>query len=230
MTINLIADSTVASAPNGFSAAIQSAANILDQAFTDNITINIRYGWGSFNNVVDPSLTGSSGAYANALAGITVSYATVKSWLQADATSANDAAAVASLPATNASFPGGNNNFFVTSAQERALGQSVAANTLDGAIAFGTGVSSSFWIPIALHEITHAMGRVSLHYESNPVILDMFRYDAAGHFQWTEGASSASPSYFSINGGQTDLADFGRTSDYSDFLNTGVQGRERFIQ
>jgi hypothetical protein len=29
--------------------------------------------------------------------------------------------------------------------------------------------------------------------------------------------------YFSINGGRTDLADFGRTSDYSDFLNSGVQ-------
>jgi len=57
-----------------------------------------------------------------------------------------------------------------------------------------------------------------------PVIADWFRYDAAGHFQWTEGNNSASPSYFSIDDGATRIADFGQTSDYSDYLNSGVQG------
>jgi hypothetical protein len=197
---------------------------MIEQAFTDNITINIRYGWGSANNVVDPKLINSGGAYAQVLAGDTVSYSTLRSWLVADASSAQDTTAVNSLTA-NLTFPNGNTNFFVPSAEEKALGHFTgSSNTTDGYVAFGTAVPANSWTNVALHEITHAMGRVTLHYESGPVILDMFRYDAPGHFQWTEGASSAAASYFSVNGGQTDLADFGRTSDYSDFLNSGVQG------
>src|SRR2546429_188383 len=102
MIINLIPDTSVASAPFGFTTAIRSAATILEQAFSDSITLNIRYGWGSANNV-----------------------------------------------------------------------------------------------------------------------LDMFRYDGVNHFQWIEGSSSAARSYFSIDSGQTRLADFGVYSDYSDFLNPG---------
>ena len=37
-------------------------------------------------------------------------------------------------------------------------------------------------------------------------------------------ATRQSPAYFSIDGGNTKLADFGQTSDPSDFLNSGVQG------
>src|SRR4029079_9923306 len=40
-TINMIADSSVASAPAGFTAAVAAAANMLQQTFSDNITINI---------------------------------------------------------------------------------------------------------------------------------------------------------------------------------------------
>src|SRR5207245_2670034 len=46
--ISLIADASVAAnAPAGFTAAMQTAANLLQQVFSDNITINLRYGWGS---------------------------------------------------------------------------------------------------------------------------------------------------------------------------------------
>ena len=38
------------------------------------------------------------------------------------------------------------------------------------------------------------------------------------------GASTASPAYFSVDGGNTKLADYGQISDPSDFLNSGVQG------
>jgi hypothetical protein len=99
-------------------------------------------------------------------------------------------------------------------------------STIDGSTAFGTAISLSNLVPVALHELTHAMARLTLHYTpgSTPVMADWFRFDGPGHFQWTEGSSSASPSYFSIDNGTTDLADFGRTSDYSDFWNSGVQG------
>ena len=38
------------------------------------------------------------------------------------------------------------------------------------------------------------------------------------------GASTASAAYFSVDGGNTKLADYGQNSDPSDFLNSGVQG------
>jgi hypothetical protein len=43
--------------------------------------------------------------------------------------------------------------------------------------------------------------------------MDLFRYNAPGQFQWAQGQ----PAYLSINGGQTDLANFDTTLDYGDF-------------
>ena len=232
MIINLIADSTVASAPSGFAAAMQTAADLIGHAFSDNITINLRYGWGSFFNVVDPNLTGSGGAYANANQSIvsSVSYATARGWLAGSSTSADDASSVASLPANSGGLPGGDPaGIFVTSAQERAFGVfGGAANAIDGAVAFGTAVASQNWVSVALHEMTHAIGRVSLHYEPAPVLLDLFRFDAPGHLQWTEGNTTAAPAYFSANGGTTNLANYDTTSDYSDFLNDGSAPNDAF--
>src|ERR1700736_5031919 len=39
-----------------------------------------------------------------------------------------------------------------------------------------------------------------------------------------DGNDTATAAYFSVDGGNTKLADFGQTSDPSDFLNSGVQG------
>ena len=130
------------------------------------------------------------------------------------------------MPNDSSFFPGGANNFYVANAQLRALGQLGDNSTIDGSAAFGTGINLSDLVNVAVHELTHAMGRITLHYSpgTTPVLADWFRFDAPGHFQWGEGSSSASPSYFSIDNGNTDLADFGQTSDYSDLLNSGVQG------
>ena len=224
MIINLIADSSVASAATGFAAAIRTAANVIQAAFTDNITLNIRYGWGSFNNVADPSLTGSGGAYAGNTNGTYVSYATTKSWLSSNASSSDDATALASLPASNASLPS-TSSFFVSSAQQKAFGTYTGlAGAIDGMVAFGTGISSGSWIPVALHEITHAMGRTTGYYEGAPVISDLFRYDTPGHYQWTGGTAAS----FSINGGTTVLAHFDTTSDYGDLVNDSLAPNDSY--
>lgn len=54
MQIDLIADLSVNLAPSGFTAAIQEAADIIEQDFSGSFTVNIRYGWGTWDNVVDP--------------------------------------------------------------------------------------------------------------------------------------------------------------------------------
>jgi hypothetical protein len=115
MIINLIPDSSVAQAPSGFTAAVQAAANNFDQTFIDNITINVRYGWGTLNGVVDTnSLIGSAGAEGESF-GDDVAYSTVKSWLTAGARSSDDSTALGSLRGPVST------SVFVGSAQEKAL-------------------------------------------------------------------------------------------------------------
>src|SRR5205085_4608183 len=48
--LNLIPDDSVGSASAEFKAALWAAADILERTMSDNITLNIRYGWGSYEN------------------------------------------------------------------------------------------------------------------------------------------------------------------------------------
>ena len=83
---------------------------------------------------------------------------------------------------------------------------------------WGLKFPANLLVGAALHELTHAMGR-----EPGAGPFDLFRYTSPGNHLFTSG-STAVPAYFSIDGGNTKLADFGQTSDASDFLTTGVQG------
>jgi hypothetical protein len=76
-------------------------------------------------------------------------------------------------------------------------------------------------VGVALHELTHAMGRVP--YGPQPDIFDLFRFTSPGARLFLNGAT-APAAYFSLDGGTTKVADYGQTSDASDFLNSGVQG------
>jgi hypothetical protein len=95
------------------------------------------------------------------------------------------------------------------------------ANTDDGSMTFATDINPDLLVGVALHEFTHALGRVP--YGPQPDIFDLFRFTAPGErlFQFGNHASAA---YFSVDGGNTKLADYGQNSDPSDFLNSGVQG------
>ena len=213
MQINLIADASVSSAPAGFTAAIEQAASILEQDFSGNFTVNIRYGWGTWDNQVDLGLAGCNGAEGGPVNGTMVSYQTLKSWLTTAGTSPDQKLAYASLPSSTSSFPGGDTTFYVSSAQEKALGvYTGSSSTVDGAIGFGTASSPSFWLEAALHEICHAMGRTTDFYAGDPTIQDLFRYSSTGQYNWT----GYQPSYLSFNGGQTVAANFSTVSDYAD--------------
>jgi hypothetical protein len=212
--INLIPDSSVSSAPAGFTAAIEEAASIIEQDFSGSFTVNIRYGWGTWDNQVDPGLAGANGAEGGPVNGTVVSYQTLESWLTNAGTSPDQEMAYASLPSNTSSFPGGQTSFYVSSAQEKALGVYVGSSTaVDGAIGFGTAASPSFWLEAALHEICHALGRTTDYYAGDPTIMDLFRYSEPGQYSWT----GYEPSYLSFNGGTTVAANFSTVSDYADF-------------
>jgi hypothetical protein len=123
----------------------------------------------------------------------------------------DDNTSVASLP--NTSSLEGHSSFFVANAQLNAFG-TTTSGAADGGVGMGTNFTGNVLISGALHEITHAMGRIA------GSSLDVFRFneDHSGNHVFG-GAIPATPAYFSINGGGTNLADFGISSDPGDFLN-----------
>jgi FG-GAP-like repeat len=221
MQITLVPDGSIAFAPAGLTAAVEAAAAVFEQDFPGDYEVNISYGWGTFDDAPSQVLT-NAGSGVFSLGGGTfslVSYSQLKSWLTTNAASTAQIAAVASLPASDASFPDDANSFFVSRAEEKALGVfSGDAGALDGSIGFNIGDASqpADWEPAALCEIAHALGWGTVAQGGSvPEVADLFRYSSPGAYQWTSGQ----PAYFSINGGATDLADFSTSFDQTLFTN-----------
>jgi len=238
LTINLTYDSTVAALPYASSAesATQYAAQQIENLFSDNMTINI-------NVVASPNAFGGSG-YSYSFSS---SYAAIRSDLIATATTPTDATAYASLPLSP--DPTGGGNFLIPTVEEKALGLIPANSTgNDGTFTFGSNVNWTFdpnnraisgesdFIGVAEHEITEIMGRnLSLNQGSPPLYrpVDLFRYSAPGVRNFNPNATNT---YFSIDGGVTDLMDYptGTEGDWAPGLTdafdaASVQGTENDI-
>src|SRR5882757_4091997 len=212
MTINLefdVAAMAATPAAAAFRAGIQQAASILSAAITDTITINL---------AIDYSGTGG-GAAAGPVSGAFVNYSTVRADL------ANSAAK--GDPTFNAlptgSTIGGQSQVAVWDAQLKAMGLALPSNYsgVDGDATFATDIQPSLLVGVALHELTHALGRVP--YGPQPDIFDFYRFTSTGAQLFSDNIPALA-AYFSVDGGYTKIADYGRTSDPSDFLNSGVQG------
>ena len=208
-TINLLYDAAAMAAPQSFRDTIQQAANLLAASISDHITVNIK---------IDYSGTGG-GAAAGPDAGLYEPYSLVRSNLIANV-SAGDPV-FNSLPAGTSIQ--GQSQVAVWNAQLKLWGllSPNDATTDDGSATFATDINSNLLLGVALHELTHAMGRVP--YGPQPDIFDLFRFTSSG-VRLFNGAATAPAAYFSLDNGVTRLADYGKTSDSSDFLNSGIQG------
>ena len=230
--INLIWDESVDLAPVAFKQAVQTAASFFDALITSPITVNIEVGWGEARDtVLGLGLLGE--AYATT--GLFRSFNQYKTALAANATSSVIQSAVDNLV-----DPG--RQIFVPGAQAKALGQLAAdAPLTDGAIGFASNPMLYTYDPgnravagkidligLAQHEITHALGRIS--YSWGTTGFDLYRYSAPG--AWATASSGST--YFSVDGGQTNLGTFSMTGDPADwgpamasdvqaaFLGTGI--------
>jgi hypothetical protein len=213
MQINLLYDANALAAPQSFRDAIQAAANILDSTFVDNIAINIAIGYGELT--LDGSTTTlTKGSAAAGPENYDIrSYSTVRSALLNSA-APGVISAVRALP-TGFAFQG-HSWIQVWSAEEKALGLTASdPGIVDGAAGFATNIPTRLLVGVALHELTHAMGRVP---DSMPDIFEFYRFTSPG-VRLIDGDSSAPAAYFSLDNGATHLADYGQTSDSSDFLN-----------
>jgi hypothetical protein len=219
MQITLVPDNSIASAPPGFTAAVEAGVSVFEQDFPGNYNVNITYGWGTFDNSPLAALTTPGDTVFSVGGAIStfVSYPELKDWLTANAVSSAQITAVASLPASDASFPGDADTFSISYAEEKALGVFGAdTGEIDGSIGFNIGDAGdpAEWEAAALTEIAHALGWNSIAQDGSvPSVADLFRYSSTGEYEWTSGQ----PAYFSIDGGNTDLADFSTTFDQTLF-------------
>ena len=209
MNINIEFDANALAAPAPFRNAVLTAASMIDAVLTDNITINIAVGYGE----IDGTPVSSTSAEGGPSSGQFYSYSQIRSLLVADASTGDTT--FNSLPV--GSSIQGQTQVAVWYAEEKALGLRGANDpAIDGYVGFGTGIPTSLLVGVVLHEIGHAMGRVP--FGPQPDIFDLFRFTSPGTRLFS-GAATAPPAYFSVNGGVTDIADYGQTSDSSDFLN-----------
>ena len=206
LQINLVWGSNVSGAPATFQAGIIKAAQMLCDALSNKVVLNINI-----------SYTGTGGgADAGPTNGTTLAYSTVVANLKSHAASGDTT--FNGLP--SGTTIQGQSQVLVFEAQLKLWGLAPSTAT-DGQAIFATDINPSLLPGVALHELTHALGRVP--YGPTPDIFDLFRYSSTGTLLFSSAIPSAS-AYFSLDGGKTKIADYGKNSDPSDFLNTGVQG------
>ena len=238
LVIDVKYDSTVNGAPIGFTAAVTAAVDSLESMFTNNVTLTIAVGWGEVNGqtITAPGVVGQSTSNGDLL-----SYTTVRDALRANQTSADQIAAAASLPVSDPTGGAGTRDFYVSQAQEKALGIAVPyPSATDGAIGLAALSNYTFdpnnraapgqfdAIGVLEHEFTEVMGRTGALgvYDGAGIYtpLDLFRYttnsQGAVVRQLAPGAGS-----FSVDG-QTLLTQYNNPvsgGDATDWV-TSLQG------
>lgn len=207
--------SSITSDPNAASieGTINSAIAFYETTFSDSVTVNITF------NETSSGLGSSSTSFEN------VAYSVYLAALTADATSANDATALAHLGPGPANPVNGDPSINVKTANLRAVG--LPANVPeDGSIDLNThitdvgspGTSGQYSLfATTEHEINEVLGLGSAL--PSPLFgtifpEDLFRYDAAGNRSFT--TSSTAQAYLSIDS-TTHLAQFDNQNDGGDF-------------
>ncbi len=235
LVINVIYDSSVANAPAGFTAAIAAVVSFYESHFTNPVTITVDVGYGEIDG--QPLGSGALGESETFLT--SVSYADLRSALVASANAIGDPAAVATLP--TASPVSG--QFWVPTAEAKALGLMDASTSVDGYVGFsnipnlfayndsnGVPASQYDFFGVVAHEFSEVMGRQMLDGQNfygaagyEP--LDLFHYSAPG----VRDFSGTTPGYASADGGQTALDHFNTNpgGDFGDWA--GSAGHDAFL-
>jgi hypothetical protein len=218
-------DSTITSDPNAatIEATLNAAIQVYENYFADPITVNIY-----FEEMT--SGLGESSTYYN-----TISYSSYRSSLQSHATTSNDFTALATLPNGSNNPVNGNSSLYVTTANARALGYSASVQ-YDSTIGLNTSICNLSrtsinpndydLMAVASHEMDEALGIGSvLNTSTNGIASptgpvrgsDLYRYATPGVRSFNENLNATA--YFSIDGGNTDLAQWSQVAggDFNDW-------------
>jgi FG-GAP-like repeat len=237
LIINVSYDSSVNGAPSAFTTAFAAAVQFLENTFTNPITVNIDVGFGEIgpnNTPLGSNALGESNTFFNHY-----TYTQVRSALVADTSSADQVSAGNSLPAAD---PTNGGNYWVATAEAKALGLMGPSNAVDGYIGFSSSLPFTYddsngvaagtydFNGVALHELTEVLGREL--FVGNDGIgsnsftpLDLFHYSSNG----VRDFSGTAAGYFSPNGGTSNLDSFNTNpnGDFGDWASSA--GNDSFL-
>ena len=234
--LNVIYDASAANAPADFKAAVASAVAFFQNNFTDAVTLNIAVGWGEVNGqALSPGALGENISFIS-----NYSYTDLRAALTAHATSAIDASAVASLPATD---PTGGGFLWAPQGEAKALGLPTGggldgfvgfrstANTFDFDESDGVTAGRYDFFSVFVHEITEIMGRQMLDGQTvggqanSYEPLDLFHFSASGVRIFAGGVAG----YFSADNGVTNIDNFNTLAggDFGDWAASA--GQDSFL-
>jgi hypothetical protein len=109
-------------------------------------------------------------------------------------------------------------NFWVSSSVGACFG--LFTNLTDGFVGIGTGFTpGAERVSAFLHEMGHAMGRVPENIGGAFSALDLVRFVSQGNRLFDGSNPNHTFAYFSLDGGATQIAQWGQDSDVSDFRN-----------
>lgn len=130
LIINVVYDASVNSAPAGFTAAVAQVVSYFESHFSNPVTVTIDVGYGEIGGqALGSNALGESETYLTS-----VSYAQLQTDLVQNANAIGATAAAASLPATSPV----NGQFWVSTAEARALGITGATSPVDGYVGFSS--------------------------------------------------------------------------------------------
>jgi hypothetical protein len=212
LQINLTFDASTSGAPASyFTAAANAAAQLMAIGTHTPATVNITCGYGSVAGI---AMSNQNTSQTDLVTFSSLTYTQVLAALNANNKSTSMAALIASLP-TGSSLQGQSTGFFVPSAAQRFLGIISNASNPDAFMGVGTAFSSANYVAAFLHEFTECMGRTSV---SSP--FNFSRFLSAGT---RDLAGSTYNGYFSLDGGNTVIADYttgAEGGDAGDFSST----------
>jgi hypothetical protein len=239
-------DSSITSDPNAaaIEAMINAAVAVYGSLFDDPITINIRFRYST--TYADGTTPLSGGLIAASETGLYVlSWSTYVDALVADAKTANDATANASLPGSALTT-----HVDTASATGRAVGLATtpimfadgslgAGGLYDGIVTINSAIPLKFTRPPAVgiydaqrsveHEIDEVLGlgsSVDKYPDYRPQ--DLFAWSGPG----TRSFSSSGSRYFSIDGGATSIVGFNQdpNGDFGDWLSATCPQATPYVQ
>lgn len=231
LAITAVYESSITSDPNAtaIESAINGVVSFYDMSISTPITVTVDFA----------EMTSGLGQSSTFFG--TISYSQYLAALQSHSSGdAVDTAALASLPAGPNNPVNGGTQVDVTTANLRALGFAVSppGGQADSTISVNTAITNyggsfngSFYSLTAVveHELDEALGLGSDLDTgvTNGAIRpeDLFRYSSSGVRSFT--TSSGATSYFSIDGGVTNLVNFNQvgppgSSDYGDWATSGT--------
>jgi Fibronectin type III domain len=245
LVINPTFDSSILNDPN--SAAIQAAINraiaILQSLFSDPITVPILFRYSSTKPDGHPFPSGTLSVSDFVI--YSISWDTYINALRADAKTANDATANASLPPNALST-----NISVSGANGRAIGQDTPpamfadgtvgdAGPYDGIVSLNSTVPFQFTRPPSANNFD---AQRSIEHEMDEILglgsrlpgggdlqpQDLFSWSAPG----TRNLTSSGSRYFSINSGNTNIVDFNQdpSGDFGDWLSADCPQANPYVQ